>query len=205
MACALTQGCIHTGNEGIQDLKGNKGLDGAGEAAAVYTESTLALEIMLAQSQRHSHILVGFVAGGNDVLQIHPGGMAAFLHQAQEGIEVTAAQSGNLLGNPLVVRVEVDGPQHSPVTAGLADLRDGGEEVSLVDLAQHVLAEVGTDLLQLGGDGSVLVGQICVVSAGVNDAQGMTAGAEVKVHRLNDGMLLIEEVDGDILPTAEAV
>ena len=39
MACALSQGSIHTGNEGVQNVIGHESLDRSGEAAAVDTAS----------------------------------------------------------------------------------------------------------------------------------------------------------------------
>ena len=43
MACTLAQGCIHTGNEFIQNIHGHECLDGAGEATAVNTVGTAAV------------------------------------------------------------------------------------------------------------------------------------------------------------------
>ena len=151
---------------------------------------------MLAQSQRHRHVLVGLVACGNDVLQIHIGRIAALLHQAQESIKVPRLQRRHLLGHPGVLLVEVDGPQYRPVTAGFPKRRHPGIEVLLVDLGQDLLAELGADRLQFAGDGGVFVGQVRVAGLAVDDAQGMAAGGKVKVHRLDDRMVLVQEIDG---------
>ena len=79
MAGTCAQSAVNTGNEAVQNIIGNECLDGTGKAAAVNTEGTPACQIMLAQRQGHSHILVGLVAGGDHILQVHVGGVAALL------------------------------------------------------------------------------------------------------------------------------
>ena len=120
MAGTLTQSAVDAGNKSIQHIMGNKGLDGTGKAAAMDTVSAAAIQIMLAQGQGNSHILMLLVAGGNDVLQIHVGRIATLLNQLQELIEVACAQRCNLLGNAGIFLIEVDGAHHSTVTASLA-------------------------------------------------------------------------------------
>ena len=61
MAGTFAQHAVDTGAEAVQDLKGNKCLDGTGKATAVDTVSTLALQVMLAHSQCQRHILVCWV------------------------------------------------------------------------------------------------------------------------------------------------
>lgn len=43
--------------------------------------SALALQVMLAQRKVHRHTPVHLIASGDDILQVHPGGMTAFLSQ----------------------------------------------------------------------------------------------------------------------------
>ena len=85
--------------------------------------------------------------------------------------------------------------EHRPVAALLPQRRDCSIKVLLVNLGQHFLAEVIADAAHLLGNGGIFVGQICMVCTGVDDAQGMTASGEVKVHRLNDGIFLIQEIN----------
>ena len=94
----------------------------------------------------------------------------------------------------------MDGPQHRPIRADLPQLGQGSKEVRLVDLGQDLLAEEGADLLQLSGNGGVFVSQVRMAGLAVDDAQGMAAGGEIKVHRLDDRMVLIEEVNGHQIP-----
>ena len=51
MAGSFAQGCIQPLAEGLQQVEGHKGLDGAGKAAAVDPIGSPALEIVLAQCQ----------------------------------------------------------------------------------------------------------------------------------------------------------
>ena len=85
--------------------------------------------------------------------------------------------------------------KHRPVTAGLAKLRNPGVEVRLVDLGQHFFAELGADRLQFSGNGGIFIGQIGMTGLAVNDAQGMTAGGEIEVHRVNHRVVLVQEVN----------
>ena len=68
---------IHAGNESIQNIKGDKSLYGAGKAAAVNTVSTAAIQVMFSKTQSYSHILMSLITSRNDILQIHPGRIAA--------------------------------------------------------------------------------------------------------------------------------
>ena len=68
MAGPFSQHGVNALAEIFQHIHGHKGLDGAGEAAAVNPLSTPALEVMLAQSQRQTHVLLLHIAGRNHVL-----------------------------------------------------------------------------------------------------------------------------------------
>ena len=195
MAGTLAQGCVHAGHKLFQNVHGNEGLDGAGEAAAVDTVSAPAVKVMLSQTQGHGHILMQLVACGNHVLQVHPAGAAALLDQLQEALEIALFQRCHLLGHPGVLLVEVDAAHDGPVAAGFAQLGDTGIEVLLVDLGQDLLAELGGNGLDLAGNGGILVGQVRMVGAGVDDAQGMAGGGEVEAQGTDHGVFLVEEVD----------
>ena len=102
--------------------------------------------------------------------------MAAFRDQLQEGFKISPLQGCNLPGHPGIVLIEVDGSQHRPVAAGFPQLGDSGIEISLIDLGQYILAEMGADGLQFLGDGGIFIGQVRMIRAGINDAQRMAAG-----------------------------
>ena len=55
---------------------------------------------------------------------------------------------------------------------------------------------MGADTLQLVGNGGIFVGQVGVISAAVDDSQGISGSGEVKVHLLNDRGPGGGEVDG---------
>ena len=113
---------------------------------------------MVTQAQRHRHILMSLVVCGDDILQIHPGGVTAFLDHTQKLREIALPQSFHLHGHSGVVGVEVDTPQYCPVAALLAKLGNSRIEILFVDLSQHILAKVGTDGLHLLGNRSIFIG-----------------------------------------------
>ena len=196
MTGPFAQSRIQSAAELLQQIKGHEGLDGAGKAAAVDPVSAAALKIVLAQGQGHSHILMLDVTGGDDILQVHIGGMAALLYKGQEFVKIPFPQSLDLLRHPGVVLINVDGPQDRPVRAALPKGGDGGVEFRLRHLGQDLLAKVGADLLQFPGDGSIFVGQVGVAGLAVDDAQSVTAGAEIEVYRLDHGVVFVTEVNG---------
>ena len=79
MAGTCAKDSIHACNKGIQNIKGNKGLDGTGKTAAVDTVGASALQVVLSQTQRNGHILVGLIAGRDDILDRFVAGMDSVL------------------------------------------------------------------------------------------------------------------------------
>ena len=94
----------------------------------------------------------------------------------------------------------MDGAQHRAVAAGLAQRGQGGVERRLVHPAQAVLAEESGDGLHLRGDGGVIVGEVGVVAARIDDAEhaaaqrkrqlfdfGSVGGRKVHIRKATDG------------------
>ena len=104
-----TGSAVDTGNEAVQNIGGNEGLDGAGKAAAVDAVSAAAFQIMLAQGQRHRHILVGLIAGGDHILQIHIGRAARIVYDIQKNLR---ADVEFIAAHPMAGR-EVSGVENS--------------------------------------------------------------------------------------------
>ena len=90
----------------------------------------------------------------------------------------------------------MDGPQHRPIGAGFPQGRNGGVKLSFGNLGQHFFSKERADFLQFSGNGGVFVRQVGVACLTVNDAQGMAAGGKIEVHRLDDGMLPVKEING---------
>ena len=197
MAGTFTQNGINTGPESFHHFIGHEGLNGAGKTAAVDTVSALAFQIMLAQSQSNTHILMFLVTGGDDVLQVHPAGEAGFLDQLQEGIEVTVFQSIDLTGDPAVFLILMDTAQDGSVAELFPDGGHGSVKILLLHLGHNFLAQEGGNLLHFAGNGSILVGQISMACPGVNDAQGMTTGSKIKINGTDGGMILVGKVNGN--------
>ena len=87
VACALAESGVDACLELVEDIVGHECLNSTGEAAAVDTVSAAALEVVLTEAQGDGHGLLLDVTGGNDVLQVHPGGVAGLLGQLQEGVD----------------------------------------------------------------------------------------------------------------------
>ena len=86
--------------------------------------------------------------------------------------------------------------ENGPVAGLLPKSGQGGVKVLLRDLPQDALAKVGADFFQLTGDGGVLVRQVRVVRAAVDDAQGVSGGGEVEVDLLHYRVVVVGEIDG---------
>ena len=155
-----------------------------------------ALQDALAQGNGQHQLLGRGLAGGDDVLQIHGGGASGIPDQGQETVKVPFPEGQSLGLGPAVFRVDVESPVYRPVSRGLADFRQGGQERLLRHLPQDLLAKAAADGLQFIGDGCVFGGQVRVARAGVQDAQGIAVGVEVQADLLHHRTNGIGEVDG---------
>ena len=104
MAGVLTENLLNGCLKGIQHIEGNERLNGTGKAAAVNTESALALQVGFAQSKRYRNFLMLDGTCGSDVLQIHPGAATGFLDQIQERFDIIPAKGFHQLSYPVVSR-----------------------------------------------------------------------------------------------------
>ena len=145
---------------------------------------------MLAKGQGHRHILMCFITGRDHILQIHIRGIAALLFQGKEGLEITLLEGSHLQGHPGILLIKMDGAHHRPVAVALPQGRNGSEKILFVNLAQHVLAEIGADGFYFVGNGGVFIRQICVAGPTVDDAQGVTAFGKVEADRCDNRGIL---------------
>ena len=91
----------------------------------------------------------------------------------------------------------MDGPQHRPVSGLQPQSRQGSIKVLFRNLPQDILAEVGADFLQFPGNRGVLIGEIRVVGAAVDNAQGVAGGPKIIVHPFHNGIGIILEINGN--------
>ena len=87
------------------------------------------------------------------------------------------------------------GAKHCSVAAGRADISYVLHELVLVNLAQDTLAEIFGDALHLLAHGGILIRKIRVASAGVYDAKRISAGGEIKIELLDNGLCRVGKVD----------
>ena len=168
-------------------------------------DSACAVQEMLCGGNGHSHFLMLLVPGRDDVLQVFPAAGAGFVDQLQEGLKITGAQGVYLPGNALVVSVDVESPEHSPVTALFAACG----QICNKGLKGHIPQDFATadsgHGAALVGDGGVLIGQVSVVCTGIQDAEGKAGLREIHLHRLHIGVGRSAKSMVIMLPTLEAI
>ena len=98
MAGTFAQHLIDAGPESIQHLQWYKGLNRAGKAAAVDPEAAPIPQQMLAQGQGNGYILVLGITGGDDILQVHVGALAALAQKMQEGVKISPLRAATCAG-----------------------------------------------------------------------------------------------------------
>ena len=185
MAAALADDGFDAGLECVQFVQGDKGLDGACKSAAVDTDGALAGQQMLGGGDGDGDFLVGGIAGGNHVLQVFPAAAARLIDQGQEGLKVPGPECGHLTGDPVVVGIDMEGPEDGAVAAGGAAGRNVGQEGLEGNIPQDFTAADLGHTAAVGGDGGVLIGQVGMVGARVQNAQGQAGLGEVHFHRLH--------------------
>ena len=158
MAAALTQNGLHVGFEPRQKLHGHKGLYGAGKAAAVDADSALAAQEMFGRRNGHGHLLVLLVTGGDNVLQVLPAALAGFAHQIEECGKIALPQGSDLFCHPVIVRIDMERAEDSPVAALFTALRQLCDKRLKGNIPQHLAAADSGHGAALIGDGGIFVG-----------------------------------------------
>lgn len=205
MAAALAEDGFHTGLELIQHLHRHESLHRAGETAAVDADSTLIAQQMLGGSDGHAHFLMLLVACGDDVLQIFPAAAAGLVHEAEEGVEVAIVECSHLLCHTVIVGVDVEGTEDGAVAALPAALGQLCKEGLERHIPQHLAAADSGYGAALSRDGGVLVGQVGVVCAGVEDAEGQTSLEKSTATGSTTGFAGLAKSMVMMLPTLEAI
>ena len=100
-----------------------------------------------------------------------------------------------LQGNPLVIGIEVQGPQDCTIAGFPTDSCQGLDEIGFRHFAQMVFAKTGRYGFHLCWDRGVFVGEVTMVGAAVDDAQRQSRMGEIKRHRFNNGLGRITKID----------
>ena len=90
----------------------------------------------------------------------------------------------------------MEGTEDRAIPHGLTEGGNGGDHLLSRDLPQNGLTQVIRHGFHLGGDGGVIVGEIGVVTAGIDDAEVVACGGHIEGQRLDDGCGGIRKVDG---------
>ena len=160
---------------------------------------------MLGGSDGHAHFLMLLVACGDDVLQILPAAAAGLVHEGEEGAEVAIVECGHLLCHTVIVGVDVEGTEDGAVAALPAALGQLCKEGLERHIPQHLAAADSGYGTALSRDGGVLVGQIGVVCAGVEDAEGQTSLEKSTATGSTTGFAGLAKSMVMMLPTLEAI
>ena len=131
-------------------------------------------EKLLAERDRECHILLLDVAHWSHILQQRPRRHTGLVDVVQKRIKIVVLQRPPLHLHTAVLVEEMDGAQHRAVAGFLADISDLFVELLLIDLAQDFLAEEVCDLFHFNGHRRVLVGQVGMIRARINGAEGIT-------------------------------
>ena len=138
-----------------------------------------------------------YSAGGSDILQIHPGAVAGFIHQLQEGINVVPVQGFDLMFHTVIFLIDMERTQDCAVRYFIAKLRNLLDKILLGNLPQVITAEAAAKLRQLPGDCSILVGEVSMIGAAIDDADTIAIFGQVHIKLQNLRLSGIGKVDID--------
>lgn len=147
-----------------------------------------AVKQLFTQRKCERHGLFGHFLAGIDILVVHIRRASALDNIFLKGLEVARLECGCLLLDARVVAIEMHGAKHCSVAAGRADIGYVLHELVLINLAQDTLAEIFGDALHLLAHGGILIRKVGMASAGVYDAKGISAGGEIKIELLDNGI-----------------
>ena len=123
------------------------GLEGAGKAAALNSESSVActgIEETLRHGIGEGDSLFGSRSGAVDVLKIAERGRSAFSYQSEVRSEIPVFKGLDHRIDPLVLLEIMISSQQSPVVVQLSAQRtDLRQEGGLIDIAETAVAEEG--------------------------------------------------------------
>ena len=88
------------------------------------------------------------------------------------------------------------GTQHSPVSAGFPQCRDGSFKFRLGNLPQHLFAKLPGNAAHFRRNCRIASGQVCMISAAVDDAQGIACFFQIQGHLPDAGVVRIRKVNG---------
>ena len=87
--------------------------------------------------------------------------------------------------------------QDRAVADGRAQFWDLREKFGFVRFAQHGFPERRRDRFHLGGNGSIVIGQVGVVAARIHDAEVVARARNIKIDLFDHGFLRVGKVDGN--------
>ena len=121
--------------------------------------------------------------------------MSGRFYQPKECCIVLFFQRLNLLGNTGVVSKEMHSTQNSPVPKLLTAGRNIRDKCTKVNIPQHFCAAGSCDSLTISRDCGILIGQICVISTGIQNAQRKSGIRKIKRQALHNRSGRVGKID----------
>jgi hypothetical protein len=200
VASAVSEQKLHKSRKALSVGCGNKRLNGARKSAAVNTASARnahACKIFLCQLKCQRKSLLLNVFGGVYVLEELEGGVSGLLDQLEEGFKIVILESLGLYQNSLVFVDEVKRSQNGTVTAVQTYRRHGCDKIVFGYFSEGGLSEEFCNLLHFRRHGGIILVEICVISAGINDAKSIARLGQIELDAFDLGLRGILEIDGD--------
>ena len=128
--------------------------------------------------------------------------MAGLVDQTQESVKIALAQGSYLFCHAVVIGIDMEGAQHGTVAALLATLRKLCKESLKRHIPQHFAAAHSSHGAALGGHSGIFVGQVGMICAGIQNAQGKACLGEIHGHRLHIRVGRVRKINGNNVANA---
>ena len=174
---------------------GNERLHRAGKAAAVYAPSAVFCEKLACDRTSEGDALFVRCFGRIIVLKEVCAGVAGFLDDREELCDIAACERFEHTFHSAVFADEVECTEDRSVAAFLAERCGFLDDIRFGETAEHGLIEMLRNGFHFRGNSGVIVGEICVRAACVDDAECVAFCGKVKCNAFCDGLLGVFEVD----------
>ena len=187
---------VHYLLELVLHCGGNECLYSSGKSAAVYSPcSALAVKNVRAKCECQRKSLLLYVLYGVNVLELLEGGVSRSKYSAKEGFDVSRLERCLLCGNSFVFLDEVETSHYGAVAYLFTKFGKLCKNLVVGYTAEYLFAEVGCEILHIRGYGGVVVVKVCVVSAGVYDAEAVACVGKAEVKLFDNGSGGVGKVD----------
>ena len=194
---ACSEDGFHRVAEIFHEFCGNESLHRAGEAAAMNTPSALFAENFSGDRASKGDTLFRRSFCGEIILKKSCTGIAGFLNNSKESCHIFLFERVEHTFYAAVFTNEVERTKNGSVAELFAECGGVFHDGLFRDAAKNGLAEKFSDRLHFRGNSGVIIGEICMRTARVDDAEGIALSRKVKIDAARGGSFRIFEVDGN--------